>query len=187
MCPTTGTRTGAKANAHEWFVPCVSRRGPLPAYRPSLQQLLASRRGSFVRGPARGSPAANVPRAPSSPWQPRRSPTPRSPTDRPREEPHPFAWEAVTAPGCGDAGGGGTLSCGTHVSSRRQLVLPGPLPPPPRGCGWDPCGGRAPRSIHPVPSGGRGCWRRPPWVLGDRPAADGCFPLAKPSSFLFPM
>lgn len=79
----------------------------------------------------------------------------------PHEEPHPFAWEAEIVPGHGDAGGGGTLSCGTDVSPRSQVVLPGQLPPHPRGCGsllqtgaWD----------HPIPCEGGGCWCGSPLV-----------------------
>lgn len=177
LCPTIGTQTGAKANAHEWFVTCVSTWGPLPMYHPSLQRLAASslRRSSFVQGPSRYSPAINVPRVPSSPWQPRRSPTPRSPTDRPREEPHPFAWDVVTQ--------AAVARCHVTLTSWRG----GRSCSPASSC-------HVPEVVDGIPAAGGSLGAfRPLRSLGMLVRATlgarrlSCCPLAKPSSFLFLM
>lgn len=59
--------------------------------------------------------------------------------------------------GCGDSGGGGTLSCGIDVLARRQVVCSSQLPPHPRACGWDPCCRWSPGSIlSPLETGDAG-------------------------------
>lgn len=64
-----------------------------------------------IQGPSRGSPAIKVsPQAPLT----LELPNPPSPTNRPREEPHPFAWRLCRGRDS-DAGGGGTRSCGADV------------------------------------------------------------------------